>query len=354
MRTSRKIKTTAVIAVMAAAVIMASCAKKEGPEQQIVLTTGFEDNEVFFVGTEKCFLPEINVYMRTSQSQYENVFGNEIWNRKIGNETLEKRLKDMALSRLARIKTMKLLAAERGIELSEQEVQKCSEAAEKYMQSLSPADIALLSADGDLILNMYSEYALADKVFREVTADVNPEISDDEARIITVKQIMIKNSEIDPNGNRIPYSEGMKEEALVRARTILGKLQSGEDFDTLADRYNEGGGTELSFGRDAPYPPEFINAAFALDNGAMSDVLESDQGYHILLCENTFDREETDSNKERILEARKEEAFSMIYDEFVQTCYSDLNRELWDRVTYDHSILETDKGFFDVYNETFG
>jgi len=341
------------VILMAALGLASSCAKAEGPEQQIVLTTGFEENEVFFVGTEKCFLPEINVYMRTSQSQYENVFGSEIWNRKIGNETLEKKLKDMALSRLARIKTMKLLAAEREIELSEEELEKCSKAADTYMENLSPADIALLSANRDLIFNMYSEYALADKVFEGVTTDVNPEISDDEARIITVKQILIKNSETDDNGNRIPYSEGMKKEALMRAQTILAKLQTGEDFDTLADRYNEGGSLELSFGRDAAYPPEFIEAAFSLDSGALSGVLETDQGYHILLCEDTFDREETDANKERILEKKKEEAFSRVYDDFVQTCYSDLNRELWDGVTYDLSILETKRGFFDVYNETF-
>ncbi len=354
MRTSSKVKTvSAVIVLVLSALALTSCAKSDREEQQIVLTTGFEDNEVFFVGTEKCYLPEINVYMRTSQSQYENVFGSEIWNRSIGNETLEHRLKDMALSRLARIKTMKLLAADRGIELSEEEMAKCEEAADKYMSSLTPSDIALIGANRDLIVQMYSEYALADKVFESVTADVNPEISDDEARIITVKQILIKTCDIDKNGNLIPYSEGMKLSALERARTVHDRLQNGEDFDTLADRYNEDTKTEYSFGRDSSYPPAFVNAAFELENGGISDIVETDYGYHIIRCENTFDEEETDANKERILTRKKEEVFSGIYDAFVQQCYSDLNEELWDGVTYDRSILETNRSFFDVYNESF-
>ena len=352
MLTSSKIKTAVAAILIACVFVTAGCGKSEGDEQQIVLTTGFEDDEVFFVGTEKCFLPEINIYMRTSQSQYENVFGSEIWNCTIGNETLEQRLKDMALSRLARIKTMKLLAAERGIALSEEETAKCREAADIYLSSLSPADIALLKTDGDMIFNMYSEYALADKVFETVTADVNPEISDDEARIVTVKQILIKTSDKDANGNLIPYSEGMKQSALERAQTVLARLRTGEDFDTLADRYNEDERTEYSFGRDDGYPENYINAAFSLDNGQISDIIETNYGYHILQCVNTFDVEETDAHKERILTRKKEEVFSSIYDEFVQRCYSDLNTELWNSVTYDKSILDTDSSFFDVYNNT--
>lgn len=38
---------------------------------------------------------------------------------------------------------------------------------------------------------MYREYALADKVYTFIIKDINPEVSDDEARTITVRQILI-------------------------------------------------------------------------------------------------------------------------------------------------------------------
>ena len=38
---------------------------------------------------------------------------------------------------------------------------------------------------------MYGEYALAAKVYRQIVENVNPEISDDEARTITVEAIRV-------------------------------------------------------------------------------------------------------------------------------------------------------------------
>ncbi len=59
--------------------------------------------------------------------------------------------------------------------------------------------------------NLYREYAMADKVYQLIIQDINPEISDDEARKITVQQILFCNS---------IHGYGRKPEAL------FGKLHS--------------------------------------------------------------------------------------------------------------------------------
>ena len=252
--------------VVLAAVSFVSCGKKGTKEEkEIVLTTGFEENEIFFIGTERCTVPELNVYVRTSQSQYEGVFGEEIWDRDIGNETLEQYLKRMALYRLAKIKAMKLLAAREGVTLDEGEESRCKKAAGEYIASLSENDRSLLGADEDLIYRMYSEFALADKVYKSITEDVNPEISDDEARTITVKQIMIKTFYRDISGNRIDYNEKQKKEAYDRASTMLKRLRNGEDFDALAERYNEDSQVVYSFDKDSSLPAEFVETAFNME-----------------------------------------------------------------------------------------
>ena len=65
---------------------------------------------------------------------------------------------------------------------------------------------------------MYEEYALAGKVYEYLIADINPEISDDEARTITVQDILIKTYSLNENGERVPYSTQAKQEAYQRAR----------------------------------------------------------------------------------------------------------------------------------------
>ncbi|MBO4374845.1 MAG: peptidylprolyl isomerase [Lachnospiraceae bacterium] len=352
----KKLRIVAVAVVLLCAFSCVSCGKngKDKEEKEIVLTTGFEENEIFFIGTERCTVPELNVYVRTSQSQYEGAFGEEIWDRNIGTETLEQYLKRMALYRLARIKAMKLLAQQEGITLDGSESSRCKKAAEDYYASLSEKDKELMGADEDLICSMYSEFALADKVYKSITEDVNPEISDDEARTITVKQILIKTFYRDVSGNRIDYNEKQKREAYDRASTMLKRLQNGEDFDTLAERYNEDSQEVYSFDKDSALPKEFVDTAFNMETDEVSDIIETPFGYHVLKCVSTFDREETDENKQKILEKKKEEVFCGIYDEFVQSQYSGLNDELYNATTYDRSALETDESFFDVYNRVCG
>lgn len=344
-----------VMIVLILASLSVSCGKKgkAKEEKEIVLTTGFEENEIFFIGTERCIVPELNVYVRTSQSQYEGVFGEGIWDRDIGTETLEQYLKRMALYRLARIKAMKLLAETEGVVLDESESGKCRKAAREYFASLSEKDKELIGADEELINRMYSEFALADKVYRSITDDVNPEISDDEARTITVKQILIKTFYRDVSGNRIDYNEKQRQEAYSRASTMLKRLQNGEDFDALAERYNEDSQVIYSFDKDSNLPKEFVDTAFNMETDEVSDIIETPFGYHVLKCVSTFDREETDENKQKILGKKKEEVFSKTYDEFVQSQYSGLNDELYNATTYDRSVLETNESFFDVYNRVF-
>ena len=52
--------------------------------------------------------------------------------------------------------------------------------------------IEAMGATEEIVENLYREYAMADKVYQLIIQDINPEISDDEARKITVQQIFLQ------------------------------------------------------------------------------------------------------------------------------------------------------------------
>jgi parvulin-like peptidyl-prolyl isomerase len=77
-----------------------------------------------------------------------------------------------------------------------------------------------------------------------------------------------------------------QEEAKALILELKGKLAAGEDFAEIASSYSDcpskrRGGDLGSFGRGQMVGP-FETSAFGMDVGQVSDVVETDFGYHII------------------------------------------------------------------------
>ena len=336
---------------VASSVFLAACRGDRLPTE-IVLTSDFLDGEVFRLEGYPCMQNELMVYLANSENQYSNVFGNRIWSVPVGDGTLEDSYKDNILARIAQIKTMNILAAERGVTLDEDDEAKCSAAAREYYESLTPAERDYLGVDRDVIEKLYREFATATRLYESITEEVNPEISDDEARTITVRTILIKTYSTDQNGIRHEYSDEEKKAALAKIAQIRQKLDEGVAFEVLAADYNEDSKSEYSFGRGI-MPKEFEEAAFNLGVGEVSDIVETEYGYHLIYCVTTFNPDETDANKLKIVEKRKQEAFDEVYNNFVKTLTSNLNKPLYDSIHYDSGGTVETTSFFEVYDKYF-
>ncbi len=319
---------------------------------KVVLTTGFEKDELFRIESISCTVPEMMVYLTNIQNQYEAVYGEQIWDVEVDGETLEENVKDIALARIAQIKTMDLMAAQYGVSLGTDEQALAQAAAETYFSSLNEEEIAQMGVDEALIENLYEEYALAENVYEYLIQDIHPEISDDEARTITVQQILIKTYALDGTGKKIEYTQNAKDKAYQTAEEAWELAVAGEDFDDLIRQYSEDEKSTYSFGQENTDSP-FVKAAFNLGTGEISDIVETEYGYHIIKCISTFDREETDNNKLKIVEQRRKEAFEKEYDAFAETLTRRLNDELWESIHFLHDDAVVTADFFDVYNDYF-
>lgn len=339
------------LAAVLAAFSLGGCSRGDG-YSRVIFTTGFREDEVFRIGRTSCTLPEFMVYLTNTQNQYENVYGEQIWNVELEGVTLEDNVKDLVLAKLAQIKTMYLMARERGVELDEAQVQRVQNAAETYYRSLTEQELQVMGVDLETIRQLYIEYAMAEKVYNQIIEGINPEISDDEARTITIEHILIRTYTTDGTGKRIEYSDAMKRECYGQIEELRRQAVDGEaDFAQLAAKYSDDDNLNYSF-RKGEIDATLEEAAFRLGSGDISEVIELDGGYHLIRCISTFDREETDANKLKIVEERRSEVFGREYDAFVDTLVRGLNEKLWQEITLVHDPEVHTDAFFAVYEQS--
>ena len=120
---------------------------------------------------------------------------------------------------------------------------------------------------------------LTDEILRRYY-DQNPaEMRRREA--VSIRQIVIR---IVPGA-----SQSTRAVAREKIEAILKKVQAGEDFGELAGKYSEGPGAERGGDvgvvvRGGGAPPAIVRAAFQLEAGEVSDIVETRFGLHILLA----------------------------------------------------------------------
>ncbi|SDB03675.1 foldase protein PrsA [Butyrivibrio sp. INlla16] len=348
-----RIRKTAVAIAMAAAMTfsLTGCAALDNT--RVVFTTGFKENELFRIEDKSCLESEFLVYLYNSQKTYEKGFGSEIWNVNIGDGSMESYVKDKCLVAISQVKAMNLLALEKGIELTESEISNAAVAASEYLSSLSDDEKKMMGdIDEETLTAMYTEYATADKLYNYIIRDINPEISDDEARTITVEQIVLNTWKLDSKGDKIPLEGSEKETVRNTALQIQRELGEGTDFSVLMEKYNEAEEGTVSIGK-GDVDSEIETAAFNLDNGEISGVIEAQDSYVILKCISTFNREETEANKVRIVEERKREVFGQQYDAFASDLSKILNQGLYDKIHIAEISDGSGSDFFDIYRKHF-
>lgn len=341
----------AVVVLCCLGMMIQGCAKND-KGTKVVFTKKLEKNEVFRVGDEICKSSEMKVFLSTTRHEYESVYGEKIWNTSLNGVTLEENVKKSVLEKVAQIKSMYLLAKNKGIELDETEKSLTEAAAKDYFGRLSAVQKEEMEITLEQLTELYEEYALAHKVYRKVIEDVNPEISDDEARIVTVQQILIKTKEKDASGNMVDMLTAQKQEKYELACDIWAMAtEQKKSFEDLASKYNQEPDLTISFGK-GEVDPAVEAAAFQLETNEISAVVESPEGYHILKCISTFDQEETKVNKQRLLEAKRNEVFGEEYGSFVNTLVRTLNQSAWDGLALVQGS-DVSADFFEIYEKFF-
>ena len=136
------------------------------------------------------------------------------WNHPVGSTKYYDFYEDVTIQELTHIACMDILAENQDMHLSEQEKKQAARAAKEYYQSLTEEEKTFIGLYEREIRTAYEEYALAEKLYHALTQGTDEDVSDDEARVVRVQQIYVK-----------------EKEAL---RAVQENLAAGDDFASVA------------------------------------------------------------------------------------------------------------------------
>lgn len=229
-------------------------------------------------------------------------------------------LKEQALAYLQTKYTLLTLADENGLALSDEEIKEVDElyenekaeyealeskqydTYEEYLEAyyttpeVRKSDMQVDKLVDKLILGLF-EQRYRDEVLPEMCMakhillqtydfDYEQETAAEDATDEEAAEIAERNAAAKEEAQN-----AIKEEKYALAEEILKKINDGEDFDELITEYNEDPGETQN--EDGSYDgylfgtgqmvEEFETAAFALGEGEVSEIIETDYGYHIIM-----------------------------------------------------------------------
>lgn len=287
---------------------------------------------VVTVGNNKVYYNEAMLYFMFMKAQYEAYFGDAVWSYDIGDgTTFEDQAKEEILNLLTQTKIIVDKSDGYSVALTEEEEATVLEKADEYYSGITEADKGKYGFTEDLIRKFYRENMIYQKVYDAVTMNADTEVSDEEAKQITVEQILIKTT-VSKDGKDEAMTEAEKKTARNRAVRLLKDAKKTEDFKKLAQANTEDSQVEYTFGKGEMVEP-FEIAAFALNTGELSQLVETEYGYHIIYCVSDYDKDATLEKKEEIIEDRQNELFKKLYDEWSQSYKVEVKEKVWTVMT---------------------
>lgn len=234
------------------------------------------------VNSKEILMEDVNIFVKPILERAK-VMGQQV------TPELEKTIRQQWIEHLIARRLLLDKADSAKIVVSEEEIKKNT--ANPQYRNVNISDDKLRElVKGDLMINniiesnIMSKVSITDKEVEEFYNERKNELIEPEQ--VKARHILFRVGASDP--------QEKKDEQLKKAKEVLKEAKNGKaDFSELANKYSEepsdSRGGDLGYFARGRMVPAFENAAFALKKDEISDVVETQFGYHIIKVEDKKD-----------------------------------------------------------------
>ncbi len=216
-----------------------------------------------------------------------------------------------------------------GYTLTDEEKKAAAEELKTAMANFTDAQKKLPGMDQKTLTKVFEKNALAGK-YRQViiteagidTEALKATVNKDDYHQYTLQYYMISNKNgVDENAEAV--SEETKNANLKNMEALKEKAKTAEDFSKLLDEKDTTGIQAMQTQKlianemkDSTFLTEKLRKKLIkMDNGEISDVIETEDGYYLVRMENNDDSEAYDTQCESVVTEKETEAFNAKYQE---------------------------------------
>lgn len=290
-----------------------------------------DTDTIVTIGDEDVKAGVVNFYARYMEATYETYYasmvGEDMWSQNVSDdETYEESVKSDVIKTIEEMVLIKQHAKEYKVELSDDEKKAITEAAQKFFDDNELASKEKVSGTKKNVEELLTLYALQDKIRPLMIADVDKEVSDEEAAQKSMTYVEFPYYSTDESGQSVEMTDEEKAAAKEKAQALLdgAKGQTDKSFNDYATEAGYSPVIATFDSESEKVNAELLPVVDKLGEGEYTEVVETEAGYFVAQVTSMLDREGTDTKKQDIITEREDK----LYDDTIKKWKKDTKIKL--------------------------
>lgn len=291
------------------------------------------------VGEKAMTLGEANFYLRYQQVQtesyYESLLGTGIYDRDLyGNgTTYGDSLKEDVMNRMQEYYILEAKAEDYGVELTEEETAAITEAAAAFLDANEDATKEQMNADQETVERVLTLMTVASKTTNAIYEEADVTVTDEEAAQRGFSYISVSKGSGDS-----ALSDEEIQENKDKLNAVAEQVKGGETMDGAATEAGLTANTgSYSSDNTGYYDEALISALDALEEGEVSDIIETDTQLYLAQLTAELDEDATETRRQSLIMAGQVEYYNELMDTWKTEYPLTVDEDVWKQVVFDRS-----------------
>ncbi len=282
-----------------------------------------------------------NFYARMVQAQYETSYagymGGDIWSGDAAEgSSYEETVKDQIMEDLQNMYLLEDHMKEYDVEVTEEDERAIQEAAEAFDEKNGLEEKEKVSGSLENVKRLLTLMNIRQKVGDAIRAEADTEVSDEEAAQKAMKYVMFSYHTQSAEGENTELTDSEKEALKEEADAFAAEAKGAEDFAAFAaEKGYEAKDATFDAEENLSIPAELSAAADVLEEGGVTDAVETENGLYVAKVTSLFDEEATAAEKQNIISERQQAKYDETVDAWRKDAEISVEKNVWKKVDFE-------------------